>query len=258
MTSKLLALEVKAQSSALRLRLLRERKRAAAEGWRMPTVRDLLRTPTAYEIPVMACRFLTRGVPTTLVDVGANTGYWAERFLRHVPAEYVAVEPDPRAFADLSNRFPQARLHNAAAGAEPGRLRLNLTTESVYSTAGTYLPDVPIKTDVIDQADVEVVTLDSLLVPDGQIVVKVDVQGFELDVLRGANALLDRSTAVILEAPLWPTTEHDSDLGALATILRRHGLSPMYFALAGLSDDRATIPVESDVIFARPERRVLV
>lgn len=257
MTPNLLAFEVKAQTIALRLRLLRERQRAADLGWGVPSRKEILRKPTVFEVPLMITRFLDVKASTTLVDVGANTGYWAERFRRFVPATYVAIEPDPRAFAMLSSRFPSDQLHHAAAGAEPGRMRLNLTSESVYSTAGTYLDDAPIQTDVVDHAEVDVIQLDSLSldITNEQIVVKIDVQGFEPEVLRGAGLLLPRATAVIVEAPLWPTTEHEDDLGVLATLLREHGLTPVYFALAGLHRDSATIPVEFDVIFARPERR---
>jgi FkbM family methyltransferase len=257
MNTRLLSLEIKAQTIALRMRLLRERKRAHSEGWTTPSVKEVLREPTNFEIPLMSCRFLNRSAPTALVDVGANTGYWAERFLRFVPARYIGVEPDPRAFKDLKSRFPAEQLHNVAAGADPGRVRLNLTTDSVYSTVGAYRSDAHIKTDVLDSVDVDVIRLDTLDVPFEQIIIKIDVQGFEPHVLRGAPELLSRATAVIVETPLWPTTEHENDLGLLAGLLRQRGLSPMYFGLAGLSD-RATIPVESDVIFARPEKRRMV
>lgn len=251
-----LAAEIKAQSLALRLRLLRERTRLLKHGWAAPTIAELLRRPTQLEIPMMCCRFLRPEKATTLVDVGANTGYWAETFRRLVrPATYIGIEPDPRAFQSLATRFPGDKVVQAAAGARMGQMTLNLMSDSVYSTVGTYEPSGPIRTAVVRQALVDVVTIDSLAIPDGQLVVKVDVQGFEGDVLRGATKVLDRAEVVILESPLWPQTEHDNDLGFLASLLRAHDLSPVYFGLPGLSADTATIPVEYDVIFVRPDRR---
>jgi FkbM family methyltransferase len=252
-----LTAEVKLASMATRARLLRERRRCQLRGWSVPTPREVLRTPQGYELLLMCQRFLDQPGPTALIDVGANTGYWAERFLRYIPATYLGIEPDPRAFAELNQRFLQGQLVNAAVGARPGSVLLRMNEISTYSTITTYRDFASLNVIAAGEVTVECVTLDEIvtLAPGTRAVLKIDVQGAESEVLQGANRVLPAVDLLVLEAPLFPQTELKNDLGTLSEIVRPHGLAPMYFCRPGLDFDRYTVPVEHDVVFGRLDGR---
>lgn len=245
--------EVKLASMATRSRLLRERRRSQQHGWSVPSVRNVLEAPHQFELLLMCQRFLDRPGPTALIDVGANTGYWAERFLAYVPGAYLGIEPDPRAYAELERRFPKAHLINAAAGARAGSVEVHMTRTSTYSTITEYRDFASLDAAPTGAITVECLTLDERvkLVPNSHTVLKIDVQGAEAEVLQGASHLLRSVDLLVLEAPLFPQTALTNDLGRLCELVRPHGLAPIYFCRPGLVADRYNIPVEHDVVFGR-------
>ena len=135
----------------------------------------------------------------TVLDVGANLGLYTAYLARAVgPAgRVIAFEPDPDLFALLrencaANAVANVDARNLALGAAHGRMVLSrLTLNSGDNHLG----------DAADSAfrrplEVEVAALDALmggLRPD---LVKVDVQGWELKVLRGMQALLGECARV--------------------------------------------------------------
>lgn len=201
----------------------------------------------------MIQRFLGSPGPLRLIDVGANTGYWAARFLRVVPATYVGFEPDPRAFAELSARFPAGDLTQAAVGATTGAITLHQVEDSTYSTVSSYQEFASSQVRLAADVDVPLVRLEDCVPREfsGRTIVKIDVQGAEADVLRGMAALLPDVSLLMLETPLIPQTALDNDLGTVTHLLRPHGFAPVYFCRPGLDYTRFDIPVEHDVIFAR-------
>ena len=123
------------------------------------------------------------------VDVGANVGtytIWAAE----QGAEVIAVEPAADTFGLLEENIAlngyQVTAVRAAAGARSGRARLTRGLD-----AGNCLsPDGPEVT--------EMVTVDSLIGDRRVTGMKVDVEGFEIDVLRGAaRALADHRIGLI-------------------------------------------------------------
>lgn len=145
-----------------------------------------------------------------VVDVGANYGYTACLFAYEVEDQghVLAMEPGPRMF-DLLRRNVERNVPgrvtvvNAAVGSEPGRAQLHRSGSNLatHSLSPTLVPNVR------DVVDVEVRTLDELCAtylperePD---LLKVDVEGWELEVLRGGRAMLERARPTIwLE--FWP------------------------------------------------------
>ena len=129
--------------------------------------------------------------PRTIVDLGANVGAASAWFrARHPDARLVAVEPDPGTFAKLSRNLggdPAVALVNAAIGRESGEVVLNRSEG--YSIASSVAAGAP---DGAGTERVRALTLDELCAEAGLAridLLKLDVEGAELDVLAGSAAL---------------------------------------------------------------------
>lgn len=139
-----------------------------------------------------------------VVDVGANIGQFSAAVLLFAPrASILAVEPDPDVHARLAAHLaeaPYVRTACVAAGAEAGTVPLQRAALPVMSTLRT---DGLSGYDVVGTVDVEVVTLDELTrdIPVVQLL-KIDVEGFEREVLQGAQDLLRRSRFLLIELGL--------------------------------------------------------
>ena len=134
-----------------------------------------------------------------VVDVGASNGIWTRDCLSVFPdARYLLVDPLPGnqpALAALAAERPQVRVWQGALGSQPGVLDLH-----VHGDQSSFLPSASFPSG--SSQAVEVRTLDSFLggdllqAPD---LIKADVQGFELEVLRGARQCLKTAQLLLLE-----------------------------------------------------------
>jgi FkbM family methyltransferase len=129
-----------------------------------------------------------------LVDVGAHDGSWAAMVLDLMPSPRTAIlfEPGPIAHARAAERFrgvEGVEVVQAAVGDRPGRLPFH---EAPGGDQHSSLVD-PVDRHGLRRVDVDVATLDEAL---GRRKIeyvdfcKVDAEGYDLRVLRGAEGLL--------------------------------------------------------------------
>lgn len=152
----------------------------------------------------------------TLIDVGANTGQWS-RGLASRFAQVHAFEPDERALEALRRDLPgNVTVHACAVDEATVRRKMTLFESPLHTGATTGGCRIGAG-EPIGEVIVQALALDSLYV-SGEIakpvkLVKVDVEGMELGVLRGAVGLLRRERpGVLVEC-------HELHLFALVTRL---------------------------------------
>ena len=145
-----------------------------------------------FEPEVLAALLRLVGPGDTVVDIGANIGWFTLHLARRVgPAGTVhAFEPEPGNFHRLvtnvrANGLSWVVPHAVALGAENGQALLHTTAHNtgmhrLYASVCCEGPAVP----------VAVRRLDDLVPPGGVALVKIDVEGYEHAVLRGARRLL--------------------------------------------------------------------
>lgn len=183
---------------------------------------------TAFE---MARALRAQGLaPALVVDGGANVGQFARAMAETFPdARVVSFEPLPDVAARFRTHFdgePRVRLVEAALGAAPGRLAFH---RNAYSLASSALPVVQgdgLVRPHADTVEVAVTTLDQALADEDvppSALLKLDLQGFELEALRGAQTTLDRIGHVLLEVALRPSYEGEPTFEALLDHLRPFG-----------------------------------
>ena len=146
-----------------------------------------------YEKPVTDFVSETLTAGDTFIDVGANVGYYAA-LASSKGANVIALEPDAVSYAKLCKNVPGHCLR-AAAGDENGTTTLHINPlnrggNSIlpfdsYKTGDTHFTRKQIESRFSElEQTVEMVRLDSLITTPVKLV-KIDVEGFEYQVLKG-------------------------------------------------------------------------
>ena len=146
--------------------------------------------------------FLTRVLRQgdVVVDVGANIGFitLAAAGMVGDAGRVYAIEPNPRTFRYLRsnvrlNEYRNVVLMCCAVGAASGHARMS---DSPLDDINRVLPDGPVR--------VRLGTLDEILMDEKRDIrlLKVDVEGYEMAVFRGAPETLKRTQVVYFEASL--------------------------------------------------------
>ncbi|GAA2848181.1 hypothetical protein GCM10010517_05380 [Streptosporangium fragile] len=139
-------------------------------------------------------------VPTSnCLDVGAADGEILRSMVAAAPAgRHFAIEPLPRCAATLRAGFPQVTVWEAAASDTTGRAGfVHVVSNPAYS--GLHERPYHREDEVLASIEVMTVRLDDVVPPDVSLdFVKIDVEGGEVLVLRGARELLRRSRPVIV------------------------------------------------------------
>ena len=146
------------------------------------------------------------GVDYTLIDCGANFGYWSVLISSRPYGSHkaIAIEPSTQNFAKLrknaeinGDRFEAMK---CAIGASRGTARLSGSKHEALSIAGGAGDG---------GEDVPVIALDNLLddgkvSPGGKYLIKLDVEGVEIEAIKGGTRLLQGDSVLLCE-------EHGND-----------------------------------------------
>jgi len=148
-------------------------------------------------VVVMASRLRA---DSNAIDVGAHAGDFLRNIVRCAPqGHHVAFEPLPVFHDSLRREFPQVEHHACALSDAAGRTTFNYVP-SAPGFSGMRRRDYP-GNPAVEQIDVELRRLDDVVDPERPVdLLKIDVEGAELQVLHGAARLLAHSRpAVLLE-----------------------------------------------------------
>jgi FkbM family methyltransferase len=215
-----------------------------------------------------------------VLDVGAHHGEFSTILRRHGYNGYiVSFEPVREHFAELRRRAsgdPKWMVHHMALGSENSRLQINVarggsgcssflspSEYGSYATGGRVLPD--------HLEDVEVRRLDCVadeILPTGpaqNVYLKLDTQGYDLEVIKGAGHVLERIPALQSEMSIQPIydgmpgfsesigmlNEYGYDISAMFPVKRDDGLRLVEFdciMVRGHAPNGATRPRDRDAL----------
>jgi len=178
--------------------------------------------------------------PRGIIDVGANKGEWTREALSVFPGVgVIMIEPQKEMNIPLQrvcNEYPGIEHIQAGVAREQGVLVQTIWDDLAGSS---FLPEIYGETaHKKEQRATPVLTIDGILkerngfIPD---LVKLDIQGFEIEALRGAGSLFGKTQLFIIETSLYeflpsmPTTfecikfmfENGYDIYDITGFLRR-------------------------------------
>jgi FkbM family methyltransferase len=164
----------------------------------------LLNRSFAYEDELDLLFRASADVDYTLLDCGANYGYWSVLVSSKPYGSHkaIAIEPSGANFPKLANNADinnnRFEVMKCAIGAGRGTARLSGTKHEAFSIAGGDSGE-----------EVPVIALDNLLddgkvAPGGKFLIKLDVEGVEIEAIKGGARLLKEDSVILCE-------EHGND-----------------------------------------------
>lgn len=164
--------------------------------------------------------------PVTIIDVGAAMGIFTLQCHSVFPdSRYLLIEPleeNADFLNQVTKRIPNTEYILAVADAQSGEKTLNVHSDlvgsSLYLEKEANLDGTP--------RNVPAVTLDYICKErnaSGPYLIKIDVQGAELDVLSGAKEILDKTEYVILEVSLFQFVKGGPQLYDVVTFMKSRG-----------------------------------
>jgi len=165
--------------------------------------------------------------PQTVIDVGAAYGSFTLQCQKVFPdAKYILVEPleEYKSSLDAVTRsIPHAEYILAAAAAESGELTINVHPDLEGSSV--YLEDEDSDVNGVPRT-VRAIALDCLM-KEGRVqapvLLKIDVQGAELDVLSGAEGTLRTTEYVLLEMSFFKFFKGGPQFHDVVTFMKSRG-----------------------------------
>ena len=145
-------------------------------------------------------------VDYTLLDCGANYGYWSV-LVSSAPfgsRKAIAIEPSSQNFAKLSHNASingdRFEVMQSAIGSVRGTARLSGTKHEAFSIAG----DADAGGEIVSVLALDNLVEDGKISADGKYLIKLDVEGVEIEAIKGGTRLLQGDSVILCE-------EHGND-----------------------------------------------
>jgi FkbM family methyltransferase len=205
-------------------------------------------------------RFLSIHQVEAVLDVGANIGQFATTLrMAGFDGKIISFEPQSEAYGRLTAAAAKDTKWDAAprcaVGAAPGEIEMNISNNSVSSSA---LPILEAHTGsapdsrYIGTETAPVIRLDDcdLVKSDVRTFLKVDTQGFEQQVIDGAPKTLKFVVGIQLELSLAPLYDGQADFVDIIDQMQRLGFD-LWALNPGFADRATGRLLQADATFFR-------
>lgn len=187
--------------------------------------------------------------PKTVVDVGV--GFGTPELYRAFPeADLCLIEP-VKEYRERLSQWPNARVIVAAAGSQAGRTVINVDPELPTRSSIARRSELTETGSTLIEREVEVITLDSLVDQlEGPFLLKIDTEGHEAEVIRGASAFLEQTEVVIAEVSIAKRFENGYSFEDFLQLMLHNGFAVIDILYVSYlpSSVRASY---ADLVFAR-------
>jgi len=195
--------------------------------------------------------------PRTVMDIGAYNGRVAAGLAALYQPDFIGlVEPQPEMIRILGqfSLAPKQKIFPCALGREQGRAKLNRLASAASSTLlepaahleSEYRRDMSI----FEAIDVEIRTLDDIL-EECEItnidLMKIDVEGYELEVFAGGTMALRRTSLIVVEAAFFEAQKGRPLFKDIYEYLAEKGFE--LIGTHGFSCNPEGLPLHCDAVF---------
>lgn len=196
-----------------------------------------------------------------VIDVGANEGQYAKNIFKNGYKGIVhSFEPISSAFQILEKSALKNELWHvsqmAIGSKEENRvinISQNIVSSSIYEVGEISLAAEPL-TKIVRQENVQVTTIDRFFRGDmslkGAVFLKLDVQGYELEALKGALQSLNMITLLQVELSFVPVYKHAPLFIEIVSFLKKQGFE-LFTLLPGFKDTKSGRLLQADGIFVK-------
>jgi FkbM family methyltransferase len=225
--------------------------------------RQMLNRQTLKAEQQVVTEFLAHTGADVVLDVGANAGQFGDLVLRTgFPGKIISFEAIPEVHQQLMRHARQKSdswivAPCAALGSKRGEITLNVAANTVSSSVLPMLwahRDAAPQSVYVNQVTVNLERLDEhasrLLPPDAKLIIKIDTQGYEMEVLKGAAGLLHRTAGIQVELSLTPLYEGAPRFTDMISFLKLCGFD-LFNILPGFRDERTGRLLQVDGFFVR-------
>jgi FkbM family methyltransferase len=191
--------------------------------------------------------------PNGILDIGAYHGEWSRfisRIYPHVPILMVEAQAEKKPHLEAAcAQLPQAKFELSLLGSQEGVEAIFNVMEdgsSLYSERS----NVPRTLRMLTMHTLDDV-LDRHPEQKSPLLIKLDVQGAELDVLRGGNHALAIAEVVQVEVSLMKYNEGAPDISDVLRFMTERGFA--FFDICGFHKPIPKYLIQIDVLFVRNE-----
>ena len=140
----------------------------------------------------------------TLIDIGVGPEGTPDLYKLFNSSYLILIDPaiEAEKIAKEVSKERELTFHNCGVGHEAGELNINIENEIGYSSF-LEVSEINSRGEYLDRRSVEVKTLDSIVLEEkrelGKIGIKIDTEGYELNVINGAKETLKNTEFVLAE-----------------------------------------------------------
>lgn len=194
----------------------------------------------------------------TAFDIGANVGRWSKACRLAMPNAFIcAFEPIPSCQDAMRRKMQGDKRHQifpCALGSSRGQMILNVHEHAASSSLlseNQAMKNINAKSTTIEKISVTIETLDHLKQSNdwaAPYFLKLDVQGFELEVLKGASNILSNTALIVAETSFKSLYERQAIFSDLHDYLNKARFQ--YFGAAeSVLKTRGGLEVQQDSVF---------
>lgn len=195
-----------------------------------------------------------------LLDVGANTGQFTMSILQAgYKGQIISFEPQSAAYQKLLAKTLKRKdwkAYHFAIGNLDGPSEINISKNSVSSSLLDILPahvKAAPESSYVSKEVIEVKKLESIyheIIGDDFAFLKMDTQGFEMNVLKGAAGILNKISGIQLEMSCYPLYSKETTFDEMKAFIESKG-----FFLSSLEngfvDENTGRLLQVDAVFLR-------
>ncbi|MAR89409.1 MAG: methyltransferase FkbM [Pseudomonadales bacterium] len=209
-------------------------------------------------LPTIEHHYVLSILPNTVIDIGANKGQFALAVELFTAAKVISFEPLTHAAITCKEMFDNNDRHtiiNAAIAPQSGRLNLHVSKSDDSSSLleiGPNQTNLFPGTQEVRQETVTCGPLSEFITKEdlhGTVLLKIDVQGYELEALKGCSELLSEIDIIYCECSFIELYKDQCSIKELMAFLDSWG-----YEIAGVYNtlySKAGRAIQSDFLFVR-------